>query len=114
MNANLDNDNLGALFEEVANYFSLLCEPTRLKILYALCNGERSVGHIVDQVGSTQANVSRQINLLYRAGVLARRKEGAQVFYRVDDQKTVDLCQSVCGRIALQMGHAAPAAVVFP
>lgn len=111
MNANQNNENLGELFEEVANYFSLLCEPTRLKILYAVCNGERSVGDIVDQVGSTQANVSRQINLLYRAGILARRKEGAQVFYRVDDQKTIDLCRSVCGRIAVQMGHAPQAAV---
>ena len=110
MNANLENNDLGELFEEVANYFSLLCEPTRLKILYAVCNGERSVGDIVIAVGSTQTNVSRQINMLYRAGVLARRKEGAQVFYRVDDQKTIDLCKSVCGRIALQMGHPAPVA----
>lgn len=111
MNANQKDEDLGELFEEVANYFSLLCEPTRLKILYAVCDGERSVGDIVDQVGSTQANVSRQINLLYRAGILARRKDGAQVFYRVDDQKTIELCRSVCGRIAVQMGHAPQAAV---
>jgi len=110
VNANLENNDLGVLFEEVANYFSLLCEPTRLKILYAVCNGERSVGDIVVAVGSTQTNVSRQINMLYRAGILARRKEGAQVFYRVDDQKTIDLCKSVCGRIAVQMGHASPVA----
>jgi DNA-binding transcriptional ArsR family regulator len=110
VNANLENNDLGELFEEVANYFSLLCEPTRLKILYAVCNGERSVGDIVIAVGSTQTNVSRQINMLYRAGVLGRRKEGAQVFYRVDDQKTIDLCKSVCGRIAVQMGRASPVA----
>lgn len=110
MNANLENNDIGALFEEVANYFSLLCEPTRLKILYAVCDGERSVGDIVIAVGSTQTNVSRQINMLYRAGILARRKEGAQVFYRVDDPKTIDLCKSVCGRIAVQMGHASPVA----
>jgi DNA-binding transcriptional ArsR family regulator len=110
VNTNLETNDLGVLFEEVANYFSLLCEPTRLKILYAVCNGERSVGDIVVAVGSTQTNVSRQINMLYRAGILARRKDGAQVFYRVDDQKTIDLCKSVCGRIAVQMGHAAPLA----
>lgn len=109
MNSNLeDNNDAGPLFEEVANYFSLLCEPTRLKILYAVCNGERSVGDIVITVGSTQTNVSRQINMLYRAGILARRKDGAQVFYRVDDQKTLDLCQSVCSRIALHMGTSTP------
>jgi DNA-binding transcriptional ArsR family regulator len=97
-------ENMNALFEEVAQYFSLLCEPTRLKILYAVCNGERSVGEIVAQVESTQANVSRHISMLYRAKILARRKDGAQVYYRVDDQRTIELCKSVCGRIASQMG----------
>lgn len=91
MDNNFNKEEMSELFEEVANYFSLLCEPTRLKILYAVCNGERSVGDIVNEVESTQANVSRQINMLYRAKILARRKEGTQVYYRVDDEKTVDL-----------------------
>ena len=97
MDNNFNKEEMSELFEEVANYFSLLCEPTRLKILYAVCNGERSVGDIVNEVESTQANVSRQINMLYRAKILARRKEGTQVYYRVDDEKTVDLCKAVCG-----------------
>lgn len=88
------------LFEEVADYFSLLSEPTRLKILHAVCEGERTVGEIVAHVESTQANVSRQINMLYRAKILSRRKEGTQVFYRVADQKTIELCQSVCGKFS--------------
>ena len=65
MDNNFNKEEMSELFEEVANYFSLLCEPTRLKILYAVCNGERSVGDIVNEVESTQANVSRQICLLY-------------------------------------------------
>jgi DNA-binding transcriptional ArsR family regulator len=92
------------LFEEVANYFSLLCEPTRLKILNSVCKGEKSVGEIVIAVDSTQANISRQINLLYRGKILARRKEGTQVFYRIEDQKTLTMCQSVCSEIAGRMG----------
>lgn len=98
------------LFEEVASYFSLLCEPTRLKILYAVCNGERFVGDIVSEVGSTQANVSRQINMLYRAKILARRKEGTQVYYRIDDEKTVELCKTVCSRVAARIGAELPIA----
>jgi DNA-binding transcriptional ArsR family regulator len=96
----LSKEQLKELLEETANYFSLLCEPTRLKILYAVCNGERSVGDIVTEVESTQANVSRQINMLYRAKILARRKEGTLVYYRVDDQRTIELCSMVCGRIS--------------
>ncbi|RJG07881.1 ArsR family transcriptional regulator [Noviherbaspirillum cavernae] len=94
---------MGEIFEEVANYFSLLCEPTRLKILYAVCNGERSVGEIVTEVESTQANVSRQINMLYRARILARRKEGTQVYYRIEDQKTIAMCKTVCSQIATRI-----------
>lgn len=104
MDKNFGKEQMQELFEEVANYFSLLCEPTRLKILYAVCNGERSVGDIVTEVESTQANVSRQINMLYRAKILARRKEGTQVYYRVDDQKTVEMCRAVCGQIATKIG----------
>lgn len=100
MKKKLSKDQMGILFEEVANYFSLLCEPTRLKILYAVCEGERTVGDIVNEVESTQANVSRQINMLYRAKILARRKEGTLVYYWIDDAKTMELCKSVCGRIA--------------
>ncbi|MFZ6800119.1 ArsR/SmtB family transcription factor [Undibacterium sp. Di24W] len=104
MNDNLRKEQTEELFEEVANYFSLLCEPTRLKILNSVCKGEKSVGEIVIAVDSTQANVSRQINLLYRGKILARRKEGTQVFYRIDDQKTLTMCQTVCGEISERLG----------
>ncbi len=104
MNEDLNKDQTEELFEEVANYFSLLCEPTRLKILNSVCNGEKSVGEIVIAVDSTQANVSRQINMLYRGKILARRKEGTQVFYRIDDQKTLSMCQAVCGQISERIG----------
>lgn len=91
------------LFEEVSNYFFLLSEPTRLKILHALCNGERPVGEIVAEIESTQANVSRQLNMLYRARILARRKDGTQVYYRIEDQTTIEMCRNVCGRIATKI-----------
>jgi DNA-binding transcriptional ArsR family regulator len=111
---NLGKEQMQELFEEVANYFSLLCEPTRLKIIHAVCNGERSVGEIVTQVESTQANVSRQINMLYRAKILARRKDGTQVYYRIDDLKTLEMCKTVCGQIAanIVIRHAGEKAVM--
>lgn len=103
MNNTLNKEQRAVLFEEVADYFSLLSEPTRLKILHAVCEGERTVGEIVTHVESTQANVSRQITMLYRAKILSRRKEGTQVFYKVADQKTIDLCKSVCGNIGQEL-----------
>lgn len=100
MPKDLAKEQMQELFEEVSNYFFLLSEPTRLKILHALCNGERPVGEIVTEIESTQANVSRQLNMLYRAKILARRKDGTQVYYRIDDQNTVDLCRTVCGQMS--------------
>ncbi|HJV79924.1 metalloregulator ArsR/SmtB family transcription factor [Noviherbaspirillum sp.] len=99
MDTKSGREQMNALFEEVSHYFSLLSEPTRLKILHALCNGERAVGDIVVQSESTQANISRQLNMLYRYGILARRKEGTQVYYRIKDQSTIDLCRDVCGKL---------------
>lgn len=104
MNENLSKEQREILFEELAAYFSLLCEPTRLKIINAICKGEKPVGEIVQFVESTQANVSRQINMLYRAKILARRKEGTQVFYRIEDQKTLAMCQGVCNEMAKRLG----------
>ena len=100
MNKEPGKEEMQELFEEVSNYFFLLSEPTRLKILHALCNGERPVGEIVTQIESTQANVSRQLNMLYRARILARRKDGTQVYYRIDDQNTIDVCRTVCGQMS--------------
>jgi len=102
---NLTKKQQQELFEEVASYFSLFSEPTRLKIMSALCDGEKSVNAIVELVESTQANVSRQINMLYRAKVLARRKDGTQVFYKITDKKTLKMCQSVCSEIAGKISH---------
>ncbi|WP_229426860.1 ArsR/SmtB family transcription factor [Massilia atriviolacea] len=100
MDQDLDSEQMSEVFEEVSNYFALLSEPTRLKILHALCHGERTVGAIVGDIGATQANVSRQLNMLYRARILGRRKEGAQVYYRIEDQNTIALCRTVCSQMA--------------
>ena len=57
------------VFEQVAQYFGLLADPTRLRILSCLCAEERPVHEVVEKIGLTQANISRHLNILYRAGV---------------------------------------------
>lgn len=93
-------DELTKVFETVADYFGLLSEPARLRILHCLCDGELSVNEVVEGTGLTQANTSRHLNLLYRAGVVDRRREGSQVFYRIIDPNFSDLCRTVCVTIA--------------
>lgn len=94
---------LERLFEVVSGYFGVLSEPTRLKILNAICDGERSVSDIVERVGSTQTNVSRHLNLMYGKGVLRRRRAGAMTFYSIADQNIVMLCRTACVHMAGQI-----------
>jgi DNA-binding transcriptional ArsR family regulator len=91
---------LEPVFAAVARYFGLLSEPTRIKILHAICQAERSVGDIVEATGATQTNVSRHLALLHQAGVVARRREGNTVYYQVADAMFADLCRTVCVQIA--------------
>ena len=94
---------LERLYEVVSDYFGLLAEPTRLKILSAICDGERSVSDIVERVGATQTNVSRHLNLMYAKGVLERRREGQMTFYSIADANVVTLCRTVCVHMASQI-----------
>ena len=93
-------NELDDVFGAVAAYFSILSEPTRLKIVHAICKDERSVNQIVEEVGATQTNVSRHLNLMHRSGVVARRKEGNQVLYRIADPGMVEVFRTVCERVA--------------
>ncbi|HWE35572.1 MAG TPA: metalloregulator ArsR/SmtB family transcription factor [Isosphaeraceae bacterium] len=83
----------------MAEKFRMLGDPTRLAILRALMGGERSVGQVVEETGRGQANVSKHLKLLAEAGLVARRKEGLQVFYRLDDPLVAKLCDQVCQTI---------------
>lgn len=96
-------NELDSLLEQVSGYFAVLSEPTRLKIIRALCDGERSVNDIVEEVDSTQSNVSRHLNLMYRVGVLTRRKEGTLVLYQVKEPTLIELCRTACVHVAARM-----------
>ncbi|MFZ9315247.1 MAG: ArsR/SmtB family transcription factor [Burkholderiaceae bacterium] len=88
------------IFERAAQYFALLSEPARLRIVQAVCSQERSVQDVVAITGLPQPNASRHLTMLYRAGVLSRRRQGTFVFYKVCDTLLTDLCRSVCVRLA--------------
>lgn len=92
-------DDMHEVFESVARYFSVLGEPTRLRILHALCQEEKCVNDIIKVTGMAQANVSRHLGLMYQAGMLSRRRDGTQIFYRVADPMYVELCRTVSNQV---------------
>jgi DNA-binding transcriptional ArsR family regulator len=99
----LSPEQMERLFREVSQFFAVLAEPSRLRILYALCQGEKSVSEVIDVSRSSQANVSRHLGTLHEAGILSRRKVGTTVFYAICDEATLEICQRVCGRIAVEL-----------
>ncbi len=84
-----------AEFERAAEVFSVLSTTSRLRILAALCDGELCVGGVAAAVGLPQPTVSQQLALMYRAGLLARRREGPQVHYSVEPKRRAFLCRAV-------------------
>jgi DNA-binding transcriptional ArsR family regulator len=100
-------DALHEVFESMARYFSVLGEPTRLRILHALCQDEKCVNEIIKVTGLAQANASRHLGLMYQAGLLSRRRDGTQVFYQVADPTYTELCRTVCSQLDGRFGGAA-------
>jgi DNA-binding transcriptional ArsR family regulator len=91
------------VYEIAAELFSLMGTPMRLKIISALCHGEKSVGSLLGEIPCTQSNMSQHLNQLYRAGILARRREAQQIYYRVQNERAVALCRAVCTQIAIEI-----------
>lgn len=97
-------DDSARVFAIAADLFGLLSAPVRLKIVCALLDGERSVGQLLTQVDASQPNLSQHLSTLHRSGVLARRRAGTQVHYRIASDRVRVLCQAV-----LSMPQAPPA-----
>jgi ArsR family transcriptional regulator len=88
-----------AFLDLMAEKFRMLADPTRLAILRSLMAGERNVSQVIDETGRNQANVSKHLKMLADAGLVARRKEGLQVFYKLADPLVESLCKLVCETI---------------
>lgn len=86
-----------AVIERVSDRFRMLGDPTRLRLVNALhVDGELSVGELVERIGTSYGAVSKQLALLRSHGVLARRRAGTRIYYRIVDPSLSDLCDAVC------------------
>jgi ArsR family transcriptional regulator len=94
----MSDEGSDRVFEAAAELFALLSTPTRLRIVCELCEGEKNVGDLLERVGVSQPNISQHLGVLYRGGVLARRRAGSQIFYRIVSERVLLLCAAVCTR----------------
>jgi ArsR family transcriptional regulator len=90
-----------AVFNMAAETFRVMSAPMRLKIISSLCNQEKNVGQLLEEIDTTQPNMSQHLNTLFKAKILGRRREGVQIYYRIINERAVTVCRAVCMQIAI-------------
>jgi len=84
----------------MAAAFRLLGDESRLAILNCLMNGdEKNVGQVAQATDRTPASVSKNLKMLAIGGILSRRKDGLQVFYRLSGPVWEQVCRLVSGSL---------------
>lgn len=101
----LPDDPLEA--EIVAKYFRGFGDPTRVRIMGLLADGERSVGELVELIGATQPKVSNHLACLRWCGFVDSRREHRTVYYRVADERVLQMLQLAHALLADNAEHVA-------
>jgi DNA-binding transcriptional ArsR family regulator len=91
------------LLERIADRLKAIADPMRLRILHTLQAGEHNVNDILGLVGSSQANVSKHLAVLKKAGLVDCRREGTSIFYFISDPEVFDICRICCDGLERQI-----------
>ncbi|MEJ5292763.1 MAG: metalloregulator ArsR/SmtB family transcription factor [Candidatus Methanosuratincola sp.] len=89
------------IYELRTNVLKALCDPVRLKIVYALKDGERCVCELIPLLRRSQSTISKDLDMLYRTGILGRRTEGKKTIYWVTGEGVFKILEEV-DRIAIR------------
>ena len=81
--------------EHVAEVLKAVAHPIRLQIVEQLEAGEMCVGDIVEALGGKQAITSQQLNMMKAKGVLSCRRDGARVYYRIENKNVIKLLNCI-------------------
>jgi ArsR family transcriptional regulator len=84
-------------YTTAASKLKVMGHPVRLQILDMLRQGEICVCHIETALGKRQAYISQHLMTLRDAGLVATRRDGLQVYYRLKDEAVADVLRLVCG-----------------
>ena len=80
----------------IADYFKVLSEPIRIKILLSLRQNEKTVSEIVKEVNSSQPNVSKHLSVLIKAGLVTRRQVKNVAYCSIGDKRIWQICDVSC------------------
>jgi DNA-binding transcriptional ArsR family regulator len=102
------------LVERAAACFQALADPTRLRILRELKEGDKSVQELVSRFRWSQANISRHLSVLSQAGLVKKAKRGSFVFYGIANDDILRLCDLVCSHVNRSVAGLIPEMSVKP
>jgi len=83
------------ILELKAEVLKTLAQPTRLKILELLRNGEKCICEIVPALNGEQSNISRHISLMQKSHLVTTRKDGVKVMVKIKDPKVFEILDSI-------------------
>lgn len=89
-----DEAKAGFRLALTAKFFRALGDPSRLKILDSLLDGEKNVGQLVDLVGSSQGRVSNHLACLKQCGFVKTRRDGKFIYYSIADEEVRRLLET--------------------
>jgi DNA-binding transcriptional ArsR family regulator len=88
---------------QVADYFKVLSELSRLQVLCSLKSGSKNVTEIMEGTGLGQANVSKHLKILAQSGIVSRTPQGVSVYYEIVEPFIFDLCELVGDRLSIRL-----------
>lgn len=89
---------------KVADFFKILGDPTRTKILCALDNNEMCVCDIANVLNMTKSSISHQLNTLRQNNIVRSQKIGKEVFYTLDDEHVTEVFEVALSHIGHEKG----------
>ena len=97
------------LVESIAAWFKAIGDPSRVRLLMVLKEGETSVSDLVARTGIGQASVSKHLGILRQAGVVSLRRDGRLAIYSLKGEVPLKVCQLVCEDLRVEQQRAAAA-----
>jgi len=79
----------------VSEFLKSISHPIRLGILCELESGEKSVGELTDKLGTTSANLSQHLRILWNSGITGKRKEANYIYNWIEDKRALDLVETL-------------------
>ena len=90
------------MLERVVERLSAVADPSRIRLLLRLRDGEANVVTLSGELGIRQASVSKHLGVLRRVGLVQSRRAGTQAIYAIRDDSVFEMCKIVCDGVLKQ------------